>query len=205
MPRSLKPSEQYPSDFSRIGRRTVKEGEWELTLETKAKANYLKLQWYAYARALKQERRTEEWVVCARVIVHTRDNVVIFSDRDKSDVGLALATSFAGYKEEKGDDPVGDSFREMMASKKQLDALTIAPAVVDCPSAPHLPEPKVFHVRVFRDGIDADEHPDTGDYNEFSIHNLFAIYRFTGDEVATVDTLDKGDYCVINDINIRRL
>lgn len=196
MPRSLKPSEQYPTDFARIGRRTVKEGEWELTLETKAKANYLKLQWYAYARALKNEKRTEEWVVCARVIVHTRDNVVIFSDRDKSGVGLALATSFAGYEEEKGFDPVGDAFREMMDSKKQLDKLTIAPVAV---------EGKVFHVRVFRDGIDADEHPDTGDYNEASIHNLFAIYHFSPGAVKEVEALDKGEYCVINDINIRRL
>lgn len=189
-------SNQFPDQFGKIGKYTIQKGSWELPFDTPAKANAFKTSWYAYVRLLKSEGKVDEWVAATRVKARTKGAALIFEDRNTSEVAQQLDAIFADLET----DEVDKAFREMMESKQQLDKLTITPLSQRLPL-----ELKVFHVRVFRLGEDADEHPDTGDYNEASIHNLFAIYHFMSDEVATVDNLDKGEYCVIRDINIRRL
>lgn len=193
-------STQFPSQFSKIGKYTIQEGSWELPFETPAKANAFKTSWYAYARLLDREGKLEEHAAAVRVKARVKGSTLIFEDRDTSEVAKKLDAILVNLK----GDSVDEAFQDMMAhANMKLGSITLTPTKPLAPPPP-LPEPKVFHVRVFRDE-DVDLHPDTGDYNEASIRNLFAIHRFSPDDIKLVDSLDKGEYLVIHDINIRRL
>jgi hypothetical protein len=114
-----KTSEQYPIQFSHIGRTTIELKEWTITLATPAKANSTKIQWYAYARALKREGRLEEWLEAVRVQVRTEGSNVIFMDREGSEVALALAAALDALAVP---DPAGKAFAEMMKAKEAKES-----------------------------------------------------------------------------------
>lgn len=110
-----KQSQQFPLQFELIGRKTIKEGKWELILPNAANARSLRASWHSYVAALRREERMEQWVEAVRVTIRVQDNLAIFEDRNAGPVAKALDAMFAESHLEL--DKVGREFKEMMEKR----------------------------------------------------------------------------------------